>query len=206
MRLIQTILVSDFVSYQCSAVRHLIPPFTDIYLNRPGLRPTLTKRDTVSYFKRLAREAASKNLSIGLKNAQTMLTDVSDDIQFAVNEECLATRNCDKYSNFLSPRRQRGGRNSRQKIGKPVFHIEYTEESMKGGPVKRNASSFAVEGLDRKQRQQCLERNRLGKLFSTTIKAVNLDGHVLYCDGVTANTSLEKGVVVKGLAKECKGN
>jgi hypothetical protein len=134
-----------------------------------------------------------------------MLNDVSDDIQFAVNEECLATRNCDQYNNFLAPRRQRGGRASRPKIGKPVFHIEYTEESLKGGPVKRNVSSAAVAGLDRQQRRQCLQRNRRGNLFSTTIKAVNLDGWVLYCDGVMANTSLHKGLVVKGLAKECKG-
>jgi Glycoside-hydrolase family GH114 len=135
-----------------------------------------------------------------------MLNDVSSDIQFAVNEECLATRNCDQYATFISPRRQGWGRNSRQKLGKPVFHIEYTDESKKGGPVKRNVSSAAVAGLSRTERRQCLERNRLGKLFSTTIKRVNLDGWVLYCDGVTVDTSLEKGVVVKGLAKECKGN
>jgi hypothetical protein len=41
--------------------------------------------------------------------------------------------------------------------------------------------------------------------MSTTIKAVNLDGWVQYCDGQVANTTLVKGKVVKGLAKECSG-
>jgi hypothetical protein len=178
--------------------------YADVYTNRPGFRPTLTKRDTVTYFKRLASEAASHGLSIGLKNALTMLQDVRDDIQFAVNEECAAQRTCNRYSDFLSPRSRTGLQrgSSRQRTGKPVFHIEYTEESMKGGPVKRNVSSAEVENIS-KQRQ-CLDGNRLGKLFSTTIKAVNLDGWVEYCDGNTATTTLEKGIVIKGLANECK--
>jgi len=74
---------------------------------------------------------------------------------------------------------------------------------MKGGPVKRNVTDVDEAGITKSR--QCLEGNRMGNLLSTTIKAVNLDGWVQYCDGETVTTKLEKGLVIKGLAKECKG-
>jgi hypothetical protein len=74
---------------------------------------------------------------------------------------------------------------------------------MRAGPVRRNITSFQVQSIDKGR--QCLERDRLGPLMSTTIKAVNLDGWVQYCDGIVANTTLVKGLVIKGLAKECSG-
>jgi hypothetical protein len=96
--------------------------------------------------------------------------------------------------------RRPGQRGDAKPKGKPVFHIEYTEESMAAGPVRRSEN---VQGIDKSK--QCLEGDRLGPLMSTTIKAVNLDGWVQYCDGQIANTTLVKGEVVKGLAKECPG-
>jgi hypothetical protein len=80
---------------------------------------------------------------------------------------------------------------------------------MKGGPVKRNVSNVANIGSQSSTQipksRQCLESDSNGKLFSTTIKKVNLDGWVNYCDGVIADTRLEKTEHTKGLAKECKG-
>ncbi|KAF2425552.1 hypothetical protein EJ08DRAFT_663608 [Tothia fuscella] len=184
------------------------PDNIDVFsANGGGFRPRISKRDTVAYFRRLAREAAAQGISTGLKNAQSMLEDVWADIQFAVNEECSSERDCNIYRNFLSPRRTSGrnGRGGTQRIGKPVFHIEYTAESMAGGPVRREIDT-ENDNAAPATRRQCLARNRLGDLFSTTIKKVNLDGWVEYCDGYVAETQLEKGLVIKGLANECKGN
>jgi hypothetical protein len=150
-------------------------------------------------------------MSTGLKNSQNILEDVAENIQFAVNEECANERNCNEYSNFLSPRRRRFGWFNRGKpaVGKPVFHIEYTAESLRGGPVR---SKSGLSKRDRNgegtamTRRQCLSGNRLNKLFSTVIKKVNLDGWVEYCDGEVFDTTIKKGVVIKGLAKECNGN
>jgi hypothetical protein len=129
--------------------------------------------------------------------------------------ECAAQRNCNSYAEFLSPKkpqddrgdglsgsvpgnRKGGRRESKSRIGKPVFHIEYTAESMRGGPVKRSTDKSEVS-----KSRQCLEGDKLGALMSTTIKALNLDGWVQFCDGKTANTTLARGLIVKGLGKEC---
>jgi hypothetical protein len=46
----------------------------------------LTQADGVNYIKKLAQEARSYGMSIGLKNAQAILPSVINDIQYAVNE------------------------------------------------------------------------------------------------------------------------
>lgn len=51
-------------------------------------------------------------MSIGLKNSDSILPQVQDVVQFAVNEECAANNECSVYQAFL--------------MSKPVFHIEYT--------------------------------------------------------------------------------
>jgi hypothetical protein len=61
----------------------------------------------------MASEARQYNMSIGLKNADSILSRVQDEIQFAVNEECAANNECNVYEDFLRT--------------KPVFHIEYTK-------------------------------------------------------------------------------
>jgi hypothetical protein len=51
-------------------------------------------------------------MSIGIKNAMDILDSVQNDVQFAVNEECIANSECDVYNDFI-------------RSGKPVYHIEY---------------------------------------------------------------------------------
>jgi hypothetical protein len=58
----------------------------DAYSSRPGFSQSITKRDTVKYFRQLASTAKSYGLSTGLKNVPELLRDVSDVVQFAVNE------------------------------------------------------------------------------------------------------------------------
>lgn len=62
----------------------------DVYDNEKGggfPRP-LTKRDSITYVRKLAREARRYGMAIGLKNSGDILKSVQDHIQFAVNEVC----------------------------------------------------------------------------------------------------------------------
>ncbi|KAF2642390.1 hypothetical protein P280DRAFT_505829 [Massarina eburnea CBS 473.64] len=66
----------------------------------------------VTYIKYLASVAATNNLSIGLKNAIEVIDDVVDSVQFAVNEQCHAFKECSSYEPFTT-------------ANKAVFNIEY---------------------------------------------------------------------------------
>jgi hypothetical protein len=71
----------------------------------------LTTSDAVTYIKKLSNEAAKYGMSTGLKNAQEILPQANQYVEFAVNEECaMNSGDCASYSGF----------------GKPVYHIEYT--------------------------------------------------------------------------------
>jgi hypothetical protein len=121
-------------------------------------------------------------MSTGLKNAQAILPQVRDDIQFAVNEECKAvTNDCDVYNDFLSPADQ-------QKQGKPVFHVEYAVRS-RGSDISSTYPGYTGMTSDQIKAAYCLSSNpSQSKKFSTIIKVLALDGWVLYCDGTSAVT------------------
>lgn len=57
-------------------------------------------------------------MAIGLKNADAIIPDVLDDVQFMVNEECGDIGECDLFAPFTD-------------AGKPVFNIEYPAQSSK---------------------------------------------------------------------------
>jgi hypothetical protein len=101
----------------------------DGYGNKNGLG--LTQTDSVNYIKFMADEARQYNMSIGLKNADSILPEVQHVIQFAVNEECAANNECNVYEDFLRT--------------KPVFHIEYTKvkagENVGWGSLAGNSGS-----------------------------------------------------------------
>ena len=64
------------------------------------------------YVNFLAGIAHSNNLAIGLKNALDLIPSVLPNIQFAVNEQCHAYGECDRYKSVT-------------KAGLAVFNIEY---------------------------------------------------------------------------------
>ena len=123
-------------------------------------------------------------MAIGLKNAEELLPRVSQFVHFAVNEECASMANsdgCDPYAPFL-------------KMGKPVFHIEYVKYSVKGNNVTIRSETSALRSYSSEKLESlyCLQtalRNKkriaanVAPLFSTVIKAVSLEGFVMYCDG-----------------------
>ncbi|KAL9576818.1 MAG: hypothetical protein Q9212_006791 [Teloschistes hypoglaucus] len=100
------------------------PDNVDAYDNDNGLN--LKVSDAVAYVTFLAMEAQARNLSIGLKNAGTILPQVERLMQWAVNEQCIEYDECELFESFIQH-------------GKPVFHIEYPE----------SAPSISVQDVDK---------------------------------------------------------
>lgn len=112
----------------------------------------------------LSSFAASLGLQIGLKNTVALLPDLSNLVQFAVNEQCAQFQECEQYDAFI-------------KSGKPVFNIEY--------PPK------APQVTDADKQLHCKSPGMVG--FSTVLKTKSLDGWVGYCDGSSTTTSTSPG-------------
>ncbi|KAK3395085.1 glycoside hydrolase superfamily [Podospora didyma] len=136
--------------------------------NNNGL--DLTSIDSIKFVKFLTREANKRNLSVGLKNADDIITDVLSYVQFAVNEECADTETsksgdtCQLTAKFIQ-------------ASKPVFHIEYP------------ASAPTVSSSDSKAACSAPDSTN----FSTVLKTMDLSGWVEFCNGQTANTSVVSG-------------
>jgi hypothetical protein len=162
-----------------------------------GFKKKLTKADTITYLGKLSKEAQKYNMATGLKNAEELLPQVQDLVQFAVNEECASISNsdgCDPYIPFLD-------------AGKPVFHIEYAKYKVNSqtGKVTLTSDKTALRTMSSERLEQlyCLEtalprtrRKALGKAqgarFSTVTKVLGLNGWVMYCDRTQVTTETIK--------------
>lgn len=120
------------------------PDNVDVYDNGGG-GFGLTSADSLDYVKFLAAEAHKRGMACGLKNALKLIPDVLDDVQFAVNEQCVQYEECNKLMPFT-------------KAGKPVFGIEYPHPPI----TKAKVNSV------------CDSRYR-PKDFSTLVKYLNLN-------------------------------
>lgn len=131
------------------------PDNVDGYDNNNGI--DLTKDDAIDYVNWLANEAHSRNMSVGLKNAGTIIPDVIKGMQWSVNEQCAQYNECDIYDAF-------------PQAGKPVFHIEYPkgDDTNNNKPVTAQQINDACDFPDSKN-------------FSTVIKNMNLDNWIETC-------------------------
>ncbi|KAF2668181.1 endo alpha-1,4 polygalactosaminidase precursor, partial [Microthyrium microscopicum] len=121
-----------------------------------GFATPLKQSDSVAFIRKLSAEAHQHGIAIGLKNADAILNQVSDVVEFAVNEQCATdSSGCSMYEKFVNR-------------GKPVFHIEYAKYT---SPDGKNVSISSEEGNSGRQK------------VSTVIKQMNLDNFVLWCDG-----------------------
>jgi hypothetical protein len=148
------------------------------------------------YLYNISMEARYYGMAMGMKNAESILANVSDFIQFAVNEECTTYSTdedgCWLYEPFL-------------KSGKPVFHFEYVNVDTRAR-VPRISSvykSWANLTSDQLLSYYCMRNNfgfpwlpkpDVGQLFSTTIKKLDLGGWVMWCDGTYADTPTQQTV------------
>ncbi|CAN6649595.1 hypothetical protein TRVA0_024S00144 [Trichomonascus vanleenenianus] len=140
------------VSKNCDGVD---PDNVDGYDNDNGL--DLTSADATDYVNFLADEAHSRNLAIGLKNAEEIIGRVIDKMQWSVNEQCAQYNECDNFMPFI-------------KAGKPVFHIEYPkgDSDNNDDPVSADEKKSACDFANSKE-------------FSTLIKNMDLDNWYENC-------------------------
>jgi hypothetical protein len=149
------------------------PDNMDAYDNKENGK-NLQPEDAVTYLRNLALEAKSLGMSTGLKNAQSIIPQVTEFIQFAVNEECGQRKECDSYDAL--------------KAGIPVFNIEYVKPKFNGRGDLASMSWVSDEGnaksgggsMEQIRNNFCRDTTKAHRL-STVIKNKELDGFVLYC-------------------------
>ncbi len=125
------------------------PDNVDGYTNDTGF--PLTEQDQIDYDTFLATEAHARGLSVGLKNAVELVSELITHFDWALNEECLSYDECATLAPFIS-------------ANKAVFHVEYVDQSSQG---------------PQKQSSVCGDASIQG--FSTLIKTWDLDAWRLAC-------------------------
>jgi hypothetical protein len=90
------------------------PDNVDGYQNETGF--PLTASDQLVFNKRIADLAHRRGLAVGLKNDLDQAAELEPHFDFAVNEECMQYDECEVLRVFVA-------------AGKPVFHVEYEQES-----------------------------------------------------------------------------
>lgn len=86
------------------------PDNVDGWANETGF--PLSQEDSATYIRELTKAAHARGMAIGLKNAIGLIPEMADVVDFAVNEQCLAYRECGSYQPFVDRK-------------KAVLHIEY---------------------------------------------------------------------------------
>lgn len=142
------------VNKDCDAID---PAFIDAYQwPVEGTGFSITEDDAVAYVKMLAEHAHSRNLAFGLRRAPEIAARSMEDVDFSVCESCSKTKDCEAYQNFLD-------------AGKPVFHVEYANETTS---VLEETSKEELESM-------CNVDGSKG--FSTIVKRHNQDEWIVDC-------------------------
>jgi len=108
------------------------PDNTDGWIQDSGF--AISRQDQIAYQRALANAAHKRGLGIGLKNNPSQIDALTDVVDFAVNEECVAFRECDLYKNFLAG-------------GKAVFNIEYRGTTATVCPGRPDGMSTVITTL-----------------------------------------------------------
>ena len=111
------------VSKGCDGIE---PDNIDGYLNNSGF--PLTAADQLQFNRWLAARAHERGLSIGLKNDLDQISELVDDFDWALNEQCFHYDECDLLLPFIQK-------------GKAVFGVEYTGDPVNFCP-RANSRNF----------------------------------------------------------------
>ena len=111
---LEPILAARFDTCRQKGFDAVEPDNVDGYQNESGF--PLTASDQLVFNKRLADLAHRRGLAVGLKNDIDQVAELQPHFDFAVNEECMQYDECDALRAFVV-------------AGKPVFHVEYQQES-----------------------------------------------------------------------------
>lgn len=131
------------------------PDNVDGYSNKNGLG--LTKNDSINFINYLSEIAHNLNISIGLKNANDIVDDVVNIVEFSVQEQCVYYQECDNFRLFIEN-------------DKAVFHVEYP----KGDKVDNN-KNVSLSVYDKYCNDKSASR------FSSILKNMNLDNWLQLC-------------------------
>lgn len=140
------------VQKKCNGVE---PDNIDGYDNDNGLK--LTEKDAIEYMKFLSSKAHHRNLSIGLKNAGSIVNEVVKLVEWSVQEQCIHFGECKAYQPFIE-------------ADKPVFHVEYPKGEDTNND--RNITAYKLKKI-------CGNLDSYG--FSTIVKNMNLDYWIEVC-------------------------
>jgi endo-alpha-1,4-polygalactosaminidase (GH114 family) len=124
------------------------PDDVDASSNNSGF--PLTAMDQQTFIKKIAAAAHERGMAVGLKNDLEDIPFLIDHVDFAVNEECFQEGECKDVQPFI-------------KAGKPVFNVEYTEDSLQD-----KAADICPQALAFK--------------FSTLVKRLNLNAEFVACE------------------------
>jgi hypothetical protein len=116
------------------------PDNIDGFDNKTGFN--LSQADSVDFLKFLAGKAHDAGLGFGLKNGPTIVDQVVDISEWAINESCVEYDECDNFKPFID-------------AGKPVFHVEYTDGDSPTDAWKEKACG--VEGFSNIIKHEDLE-------------------------------------------------
>lgn len=132
----------------------------------------LTTNDSINYMQYLSSITSPLNLTLGLKNAGSIISAVLPLVDFSVNEQCAQYGECESFHPFVDVR-------------KPVFHIEYPGGD---GDLAQGVQSSGFS--EETKNKFCNAKGSNG--FSTVLKKMALDGWVQYCDGKVQETSVDE--------------
>lgn len=142
------------VNKDCDAVD---PAFIDAYQwPVEGTGFSISEDDAVAYVKMLAEHAHSKNLAFGLRRAPDIANQLMDNVDFSVCESCSKTKDCEAYQKFID-------------AGKPVFHVEYANETTN------------VLGQTSKEELESMCNVDGSEAFSSIVKRHNQDEWIVDC-------------------------
>jgi hypothetical protein len=108
--LLGPIMTNRFQMAQSIGCDGVEPDNVDGYENDSGF--PLVYDDQITYNKWIAQQVHSLQMSVGLKNDLDQITDLIDDFDWALNEQCFEYQECDTLTPFIS-------------ASKAVFQTEY---------------------------------------------------------------------------------
>ena len=106
------------------------PDNVDGYTNSTGFN--LTATDQLVFNRFLANSAHQRGLLVGLKNDLDQVSELVNDFDFSVNEQCHEYDECQMLTPFIE-------------LGKPVFNIEYDNRYIDNPIDQSNVCREATE-------------------------------------------------------------
>lgn len=127
------------------------PDNVDGFVNNTGFK--ISSAEQINYNRFIANEAHKRGLSVALKNATSIIDELVDYFDFAINERCFEYSECSRLIPFIN-------------VGKAVLSAEYHQNYIKDENIRQEMCSQSIENkfstlvlplkLDEEFRYSCL--------------------------------------------------